>query len=95
MEAARLKLKVLERTTDVDIQITGHAFDQFSLRFIDVWDKTVGISTFLRELAQKALEKGEDISTRKNKTDRVIYYQGIKFVFNRDEDSRVLITVME
>lgn len=87
------------------IDCTRHAIDSFSLRYLDRWKRyvndgtmvmhSVGIASFLAELAYEAYEKGEDVSLSRHKDEELRKkFQDIIFVFNRGGEIRVLITVM-
>lgn len=102
LEYAKEKL-VTNNTTNIDLDITRHAYDSFSVRYLGIWQnsnmgrlgKIIGIGTFLAEIANKAFIEGKDVSKNRHKYEEIIKeYQGIKFVFNRDGISRVLITII-
>lgn len=92
------------KTSTVEIDITRHAYDSFSKRHIKWWEKynegltddlKTGIGTFLAELADRAWKEGKDVSLKRHQDEEIRKeYQGIKFVFNRDGDFRVLITIL-
>jgi hypothetical protein len=91
---------------DTYLSLSRHAIDMFSKRFIRLWeaanfklDETVGLATFMVNLAQEAWDKGEDVSKHRHDKDGVIKaYKGIKWVFNvnpKFPDYKDVITVME
>lgn len=91
------------KTTNADIDVTRHAYDSFSLRYLRLWQnsnigmlgKQVGMGSFLAEMSQRAWEEGKDVSKDRHQDEELIkLYQGVKFVFNKDPSYRVLITVM-
>lgn len=83
------------KSDNLSIEITRHATDSFSLRFIDKWDKSVGLGSFLAQMAHIAFEKGTDVSKSRHQDENIIKeYDGIKWVFNKDVEQRVLVTVM-
>lgn len=84
------------------IEISRHAIDQFSLRFLERW-KTgrkgdTGIATYLATMAQDAWAFGTDRSKRRHADDGVVKeLEGIQFVFGYNPaypDYKDLITVM-
>ena len=103
MSIAKLKYETMSHC-DVPIEVTRHAYDAFSLRFLGIWQESnlgklgvlKGIGTFISEVAQEALVSGENISKPKDRTTRTILYRDIKFVFNKPKDGEkvVLITIM-
>lgn len=107
MLAAKRKVDASPMCND-RLNVTRHAIDRFSIRFIDVWmdrytlnDRKItsmGISTFLVKLAGDAWEHGEDISKHRHKDDGIVKeHGGIKYVFNQSKrfpEYKDLITVM-
>lgn len=82
-----------------DIQISRHAMDMFSKRFIEKWqDKKVGIGSFLAHYAVDALSKGKLVKDERNLDKGIsIYFDEIVWVFNWPKESpeyKTLITVM-
>lgn len=72
-----------------DINISRHAIDMFSTRFINLWLNSIertnnmGIGTFVAILAQDAWDKGKDTSQHRTKDDGLRRdYAGMRFVFN-------------
>lgn len=90
--------KVGEVPVEIPMQFTSHAVDSFSLRHLNRWvnreDKKIGMGRFLSLLAFEAFEKGEDVSKNRHDEEQTIKeYKGMRFVFNKDGELRVLITV--
>ena len=88
--------------SDEFISVTRHAYDQFSLRFMELYenreDKGVGLGTFLSQLAVRAFKDGTDTSKHRHSGDGVVReYEGIQWVYgvsNRFPDYKDVITVM-
>lgn len=83
------------------LNVSRHAYDQFSLRFLGLWHdegKGLGIGTFIARRAEEAWEAGEDVSKRRHKDDGIVkLYRRIKWVFAISPnfpDYKELITVM-
>jgi len=57
------------------LEISGHAINRFSERFMDKWDKKVGLYTFILESASEALKMAE-------KGNEKVIYNGMTFVFD-------------
>lgn len=99
MEIAREKLAASHFDSTSSIEVSRHALDMFSVRFIDKWnereDKKIGIATFLAHLADEAVKNGKDI-TKKRRSDegQIFDYKGIKFVVTPNEPLKTVITVM-
>lgn len=103
LEYARKKISA-NPTTKIDMDVTRHAYDSFSKRYISWWEKynhgltddlKIGIGTFIAEVASRAWVDGKNVSKKRHQDEEIIKeYQGVKFVFSRDGDLRVLITVM-
>lgn len=86
-----------------EINVSRHAVDMFSIRFIDRWinnpDKhKIGIGTFLANIASEAWKYGQDVSKNRHEDDGIVkLYQDIKFVFTLNDtfpDYKELVTVM-
>lgn len=82
-----------------DIQISRHAVDMFSKRFINKWaDRKIGIGTFLAHMAIDAINKGIIVNDDRNIGKGIsIYYDNIVWVFTWPKESpdfKSLITVM-
>ena len=97
MKYARAKVNT-NKTDNISIDVTRHALDSFSLRFLykffDREDRKVGIETFVAQLADEAFQKGKDVSKHRHQDEEIIkVYDGIKYVFNRKGELRILITV--
>ena len=105
MEVAKLKVDASPISNE-PLNVSRHAIDRFSLRFIDHWnghlassqEKHDGISTFLVKMAEEAWEDGEDISKNRHKEDGIVKkHKGIKYVFIQSKefpDYKELVTVM-
>lgn len=101
LAAAKKKLEQSE-FNDLHMNVTRHAIDMFSKRFIEVWiqgkHEDVGLATFIALYAQRAWEHGIDMSKHRHKDDGIIKeYEHILWVFNVNEafpDYKDLITVM-
>lgn len=101
--------KKLEQSTynDIHLNISRHAIDMFSKRFLALWIQSEsqkgnggdGIASFIAKLAQEAWEKGTDISKHRHQNDGIIkIWMNIKWVFNVNPDFpdyRDVITIME
>lgn len=106
LEAAKKKLEASDYN-DLFLNISRHAIDMFSKRFLHLWaqqaiemgDNKVGIATFITQLAQTAWEKGEDVSLHRHQDDGVVkQFEGIKWVFHVNPhypDYREVITIMD
>ena len=97
-EAASEKIKNSD-FDQTDIQITRHALDMFSKRFLSRWeDRDIGLATFVARMAVKALKEGIEIKdNRKLERGLEILYENIIWVFNwppEAPDYKSLITVM-
>ncbi|KKK92168.1 hypothetical protein LCGC14_2705630 [marine sediment metagenome] len=104
LEAARKKLKESDYN-DLHLNVSRHAIDMFSKRFIDRWLNSEssrsdgdGLATYMAKLAEKAWEKGKDVSKKRHKDDGIVKeYLGIKWVFGVNPnypDYKDVITVM-
>jgi len=92
--------------SNLHLNITRHAIDMFSKRFINIWlndvrvkgDEADGLGTFIAKLAEEAWEKGDDISKRRHLSDGIVKsYLGITFVFvvsERFPKYKDVITIM-
>jgi len=110
LECAKNKLKQSDYD-NTGINISRHAIDMFSKRFLHQWVKennidvessnlkAVGLGTYMAHLAQKAWENGDDISKHRHPTDGIVrVYNGIKWVFALNPkypEYKELVTVME
>ncbi|MEX2053941.1 MAG: DUF3820 family protein [Candidatus Colwellbacteria bacterium] len=91
---------------DNHLNVTRHAIDMFSKRFLKLWvdaegskgEGAVGLATFITSLAQEAWDKGEDISKHRHQDDGVVKLHGdIKWVYSFNPsypDYKDVITVM-
>lgn len=91
--------------SDLYLNISRHAIDMFSKRFLSLWFNSegsspdgVGLGTYVANKAQEAWKRGIDISKKRHKDDGIVKeYEGIKWVFNvnpRYPDYKDVITVM-
>lgn len=105
LEIADKKVKASHQTQGGYIEISRHAIDNFSLRFIHLWmDKEdafppkVGLASFIAVMAQEAWEKGQDVSKHRHQNDGIVrLYNGVKWVFGINPnypDYKEVITVM-
>lgn len=86
--------------SDEYISISRHTYDQFSLRFLSVWQsegQEMGLGTFIAKRAQEAWISGEDVSKRRHQDDGICkLWRGIVWVFNTSPhfpDYKDVITV--
>lgn len=105
LEVAKRKLDA-SPYSDEYLTVSRHAYDQFSLRFLDMFVaylhtpqvKHDGIGTFLVKQAQEAWDNGQDVSKRRHRDDGTVkLLRGIKWVFGTNAafpDYKELITVM-
>lgn len=94
MEYAKKKVET-NKTVKDNLDVTRHAIDKFSLNFIDTWDRKMGLGSYVTMKALEANEKGKDISKHRHADDqRIMEWEGIKYVFNQDSTMLVLITIM-
>ncbi len=95
------KKKVKEsNTSQYEIDVTRHAIDKFSIRFLDIWKKerrgkNDGIASFLARRALEAYQQGEDVSKERHKDELLLKkHRDIIYAFNKKSDIKILITVM-
>lgn len=86
IKIAKEKLKESPYSND-SISISRHAYDQYSLRFINRFNsrrnKNMGFGTFIAKEANHAWKKGKDVSKHRHKDDGTLKeYMGIIWVFN-------------
>lgn len=100
LEIAKRKISESPYSNDY-LNISRHAYDQFSLRFLGVWQsegQEMGIGTFLVKRATEAWNAGEDVSKHRHQDDGTVkLWRGMKFVFAVSAtfpDYKELITVM-
>lgn len=75
-EEARKKLEKSDYD-NTDIEVTRHAVDMFSKRFLDKWDdKNTGIGSFVAQRAIEAFTKGKVLAGERT------FNHGIKFLFD-------------
>ena len=105
-ECAKKKLSQ-SSYNDLYLEVTRHAIDMFSRRFLSLWvqseaskgEEALGIASFMANLAQEAWDKGEDKSKHRHQDDGVVrVYSGIKWVFGTNPnlpEFKDVITVMD
>lgn len=108
LEIAKAKVEA-SPTYNEPLNVSRHAIDRFSLRFLRLWnehkqvfhgkqEEADGMATFLVKLAEEAWQNGSDVSKNRHQDDGIVkLHRGIKFVFNQSQefpDYRELITVM-
>ena len=75
-----------------EVELSGHAIDNASLRVRKIWHETRGESeglyTWLQRMTLEALAKGEKLESGK------IKYQGMKLVIAEGEEFPILKTIM-
>lgn len=104
---ARNKLKQSD-FDNTGINVSRHAIDMFSKRFIDLWnarnfklsdENKIGLGTYMAHMAQEAWESGIDVSKHRHPTDGIVkVYNNIKWVFALNPkypEYKELVTVME
>lgn len=97
-EEAKLKLEISD-FDNTDIEITRHALDMFSKRFLYKWtDRSVGLGTFVANMSIEAQTKGRMIADNRPWGKGVkFFYDDIIWVLTWHEDLpqfKSLITVM-
>ena len=104
VEIAKRKLAGSDWSNEY-IHVTRHALDMFSKRFIEHWwpqdrsgTPSVGLATFVADLASQAWERGSDASKHRHQHDGIVkVYNEIKWVFSVNPhfpDYKEVITVM-
>ena len=104
LDVARKKLEESDYN-DLFLNVSRHALDMFSIRFLDVWLNSqqkkideMGLASFIAQLADQAWKEGKDVSKRRHKDDGIVKeLEGIKWVFNVNPqcpDYKDVITVM-
>lgn len=90
----------------LDLHVSRHAIDMFSLRFMHLWNasvrtpegKDIGIATFVARMADKAYREGKDTSLHRHQNDGYRRdYGGIRWVFALNHDFpeyKEVVTVM-
>jgi len=104
LEAAKRKLEQ-SQYDNTYLNISRHAVDMFSVRFLSKWlgseayaETKIGLNSFITKLAERAWELGEDVSKNRHQDDGIVKeYEGIRFVFAVSEmfpDYKDVITIM-
>lgn len=105
LDAARNKLKESDYN-DTFLNVSRHALDMFSKRFLSKWmfsehekgEDGEGFATFVAKMAQEAWKVGDDVSKNRYKGDGIVKeWKSIKWVFGLNPDYPdypELITVM-
>lgn len=105
LEAAKKKLGA-SVYNDLYLNVSRHALDMFSKRFLFYWmkrenhkgDAGDGLATFVAKFSQEAWEKGRDVSKNRHQNDGIVKeYEGIQFVFCVNPnfpDYKEVVTVM-
>jgi len=108
LDIADRKLKQ-SHWNDEYLNVSRHAIDTFSLRFLDKWVKfnevrqaegesPLGLGTFITQCAKNAWERGVDISKHRHQEDGIVKeFEGQKWVFGLNyayPDYKEVITVM-
>lgn len=75
------------------IEITGHAIDRFSFKYLDRWDRKVGLYTFIEQQCERAIKKNRLSKVQKNGS-KVYRHLGISWVIKSDLAIPVLKTVL-
>ena len=106
IDAAEGKLKESDYN-DLYLNVSRHAMDMFSKRFLERWiqsekckgEKGEGFATFVAKYAQEAWDNGIDVSKHRHQDDGVVKeWKGIKWVFGINQncpDYKDVITIME
>lgn len=106
LEAAKKKLEGSDYN-DLYMDVSRHAIDMFSKRFINLWvqseahkgEEATGIASFLATMAHDAWGAGRDVSKHRHQDDGIVkVYRDIQWVFGINPnfpDYRNLITVMD
>lgn len=86
LDIAREKLKESPYSSEY-LSVSRHTYDQFSLRFMEKFedraDKAIGLGTFIANEAQRAWEKGSDVSKHRHQDDGILkQFEGVVWVFN-------------
>lgn len=104
LEAAKKKLGA-SKFDDIEMNVSRHALDMFSTRFLSLWmdapkeEHDAGIATYVARLAQEAWDKGEDISKHRHQDEGITReYRGVKWVFGVSPsmpEYKDVITIMD
>lgn len=89
-------------TSSIDLNVTRHALDKFSLKYMHLWKPVKlgngvyeGFASYVARVAYEALESGEDVSKHRRDDDETRKkYENIIYVFNSKGEYRTLITVL-
>ena len=105
LQCAKKKLEQSDYN-DIHLNISRHAIDMFSKRFLFQWiqsendkgDDGDGLGTYIAKRAEEAWDQGIDISKHRHQDDGIIKeYKGIKWIFNVSStfpDFRDVITII-
>lgn len=101
LKYARMKVNT-NVTSSIDINVTRHALDKFSLKYMHLWKPMKlgngvyeGFASYVSRMAYEALEKGEDVSKHRRDDDEMRKkHENIIYVFNSKGEYRTLITVL-
>lgn len=101
LKYARMKVNT-NSTSSIDLNVTRHAIDRFSLRYMNTWKPIKvsngvyeGLASYIARIAFEALHDGKDISKhRRNDDEMRMIKDGITYVFNSTGDYKTLITVL-
>ena len=92
-EIAKSELERRGSEVSTGIEITKHALDRASLRFLDKWmereNKDEGIYSWLVRMSTEALREVPE------EGDNIFMYQGMRFVFKLGDMYPILLSVMK
>lgn len=107
LDIADRKIKASRETQGGYLELSRHAIDNFSIRFLEKWyeanngrqtDKTIGLASMMAIMAQEAWDKGRDTSKHRHQHDGIVKeFEGIQWVFGINPnypDYKDVITVM-
>lgn len=89
-------------TSSIDINVTRHALDKFSLKYMHLWKPVKlgngvyeGFASYVARVAYEALESGEDVSKHRRNDDETRKKKDeVTYVFNSKGTYKTLITVI-
>lgn len=102
---AREKLAASDHN-DFDVEVTRHALDMFSKRFLHLWKRQIqdfgddgdGIATFVAKMAQRAWEEGQAGRKPRHSGDGISKeLEGVEFIFGINAnypEYKTVITVL-